>query len=133
MLAREIHDVAGEIDSVSPAATDPGILVFHTIDPPLLTTKNCDVKMKFSFPYMHVCVCKTGNSFRSACKISCTCLQENVFEDSLELSGPMEHSGMTGSNGQPVELRPRGPAAGGKSTRSIRRQTWNREEVRLAG
>lgn len=27
MLAREIHDVAGEIDSVSPAATDPGILV----------------------------------------------------------------------------------------------------------
>lgn len=27
MLAREIHDVAGEIDSVSPAATDPGALV----------------------------------------------------------------------------------------------------------
>ncbi|XP_068445273.1 centrosomal protein of 170 kDa [Clinocottus analis] len=25
MLAREIHDVAGEIDSVSPAATDPGV------------------------------------------------------------------------------------------------------------
>lgn len=30
MLAREIHDVAGEIDSVSPAATDPGILVDNT-------------------------------------------------------------------------------------------------------
>lgn len=28
MLAQEIHDVAGEIDSVSPAATDPGALVF---------------------------------------------------------------------------------------------------------
>lgn len=55
-----------------------------------------------------------------------------MFEDGLEPSGPMEHSGMMGSNGQPVELRPRGPAAGGKSTRSIRRQTWNREEVRLA-
>lgn len=62
MLAREIHDVAGEIDSVSPAATDPGILVFHTIGPPrgglfsfmLLTTKNCDVKMKFSFLFMCV-------------------------------------------------------------------------------
>lgn len=27
MLAREIHDVAGEIDTVSPAATDPGIMV----------------------------------------------------------------------------------------------------------
>lgn len=34
MLAREIHDVAGEIDSVSPAATDPGILVFNTINRP---------------------------------------------------------------------------------------------------
>lgn len=27
MLAREIHDVAGEIDSVSPAATDPAARV----------------------------------------------------------------------------------------------------------
>lgn len=27
MLAREIHDVAGEIDSVSPAAADSGALV----------------------------------------------------------------------------------------------------------
>lgn len=34
MLAREIHDVAGEIDSVSPAATDPGVLVVNTISPP---------------------------------------------------------------------------------------------------
>lgn len=31
MLAREIHDVAGEIDSVSPAATDPGALVDNHI------------------------------------------------------------------------------------------------------
>lgn len=31
MLAREIHDVAGEIDSVSPAATDPGALVVNTL------------------------------------------------------------------------------------------------------
>lgn len=30
MLAREIHDVAGEIDSVSPAATDPAIMVVNT-------------------------------------------------------------------------------------------------------
>ncbi|XP_077381354.1 centrosomal protein of 170 kDa [Festucalex cinctus] len=27
MLAREIHDVAGEIDTVSPAATDPGVML----------------------------------------------------------------------------------------------------------
>lgn len=31
MLAREIHDVAGEIDSVSPAATDPGAMVANTL------------------------------------------------------------------------------------------------------
>ena len=31
MLAREIHDVAGEIDSVSPAATDPGAMVVKTL------------------------------------------------------------------------------------------------------
>lgn len=31
MLAREIHDVAGEIDSVSPAATDPGAMVVNTL------------------------------------------------------------------------------------------------------
>lgn len=82
---------------------------------------------------MCVCVCvKMATASDLSLKSFCSCLQENVFEDSLELSGPMEHSGMMGSNGQPVELRPRGPAAGGKSTRSIRRQTWNREEVRLA-
>lgn len=54
-----------------------------------------------------------------------------MFDDGLELSGPTEHSGILGKNGQSVELRARGSAAGGKSTRSIRRQTWNREEASL--
>uniref|UniRef100_A0A674NCP9 Centrosomal protein 170Ab n=1 Tax=Takifugu rubripes TaxID=31033 RepID=A0A674NCP9_TAKRU len=98
MLAREIHDVAGEIDSVSPAATDPGIMV--TLE-----------KYILSLLCMHLHV------------------EENAFDDGLELSGPAEHSGILGKNGQSVELRPRGSAAGGKSTRSIRRQTWNREEA----
>uniref|UniRef100_A0A673C6T8 CEP170 C-terminal domain-containing protein n=1 Tax=Sphaeramia orbicularis TaxID=375764 RepID=A0A673C6T8_9TELE len=72
MLAREIHDVAGEIDSVSPA------------------------------------------------------LEERVFDDSLELGGPSaEHSGTGGTNGRSVELRPRGTSG----SRSIRRQTWNRDDV----
>uniref|UniRef100_A0A3Q0SCL7 Centrosomal protein 170Ab n=1 Tax=Amphilophus citrinellus TaxID=61819 RepID=A0A3Q0SCL7_AMPCI len=83
MLAREIHDVAGEIDSVSPAATDPGAL-----------------------------------------------LEERVFDDSLDLGGPStEHSSILGTNGQSVELRPRG--SGGQSSRSIRRQTWNRDDAVL--
>ncbi|XP_041641457.1 centrosomal protein of 170 kDa [Cheilinus undulatus] len=78
MLAREIHDVAGEIDSVSPAATDPGAL-----------------------------------------------LEERVFGDSLDLGGPTENNSM-GTNGRSVELRPRGSS--GQSSRSIRRQTWNRDD-----
>ncbi|XP_033951262.1 centrosomal protein of 170 kDa isoform X1 [Pseudochaenichthys georgianus] len=80
MLAREIHDVAGEIDSVSPAATDPGAM-----------------------------------------------MEERVFDDSLDQSGASaEHSGIVGTNGRSVELRPRG--SGGQSSRSIRRQTWNRDD-----
>ncbi|TNN71185.1 Centrosomal protein [Liparis tanakae] len=84
MLAREIHDVAGEIDSVSPAATDPGAPI-----------------------------------------------EERVFEDSLDLSGPpAEPSGIVGTNGgESVELRPR--VSGGQSSRSIRRQTWNRDDAVL--
>ncbi|XP_034386190.1 centrosomal protein of 170 kDa [Cyclopterus lumpus] len=76
MLAREIHDVAGEIDSVSPAATDPGAP-----------------------------------------------MEERAFEDSLDLSGPPAEPSSI------VELRPRG--SGGQSSRSIRRQTWNRDDAVL--
>ncbi|XP_068178232.1 centrosomal protein of 170 kDa [Antennarius striatus] len=78
MLAREIHDVAGEIDSVSPAATDPGAL-----------------------------------------------MQERALEDSMDST---EHAGIVGTNGQPVALRTRGS---GQSSRSIRRQTWNRDDAVL--
>uniref|UniRef100_A0A3B5BD22 Centrosomal protein 170Ab n=1 Tax=Stegastes partitus TaxID=144197 RepID=A0A3B5BD22_9TELE len=77
MLAREIHDVAGEIDSVSPAATDPG-------------------------------------------------LEERVFDDNADSGGP---STELGTNGRSVELRPR--ASNGQSARSIRRQTWNRDDAIL--
>ncbi|XP_053183107.1 centrosomal protein of 170 kDa [Scomber japonicus] len=83
MLAREIHDVAGEIDSVSPAATDPGAL-----------------------------------------------LEERVFDDSLDVGGPStDHSNILRTNGQSVELRPRGSS--GQGPRSIRRQTWNRDDAIL--
>ncbi|XP_045903865.1 centrosomal protein of 170 kDa isoform X1 [Micropterus dolomieu] len=83
MLAREIHDVAGEIDSVSPAATDPGTL-----------------------------------------------LEERVFDESLDMGGPStEHGSIMGTNGRSVELRPRGSS--GQSSRSIRRQTWNRDDAVL--
>lgn len=58
-------------------------------------------------------------------------LEERVFEDSSELGDPShEHSSALGTNGRSVELRARG--SGGQSSRSIRRQTWNRDEVSLA-
>lgn len=50
-----------------------------------------------------------------------------MFDDSLDAGGPTEPSGIIGTNGQPVELRPR--SSGGQSSRSIRRQTWNRDDV----
>ncbi|XP_061578819.1 centrosomal protein of 170 kDa isoform X2 [Cololabis saira] len=79
MLAREIHDVAGEIDSVSPAATDPGAL-----------------------------------------------LEESALDGSVDPGVPS-----TGhrTNGQSVELRQR--RSSGQSSRSIRRQTWNRDDADL--
>lgn len=54
-------------------------------------------------------------------------MEERVFEDSLDAGGPTENSSVTGTNGRSVELRPRG--SGGQSSRSIRRQTWNRDDV----
>ncbi|KAM6939837.1 centrosomal protein of 170 kDa [Xenentodon cancila] len=79
MLAREIHDVAGEIDSVSPAATDPGAL-----------------------------------------------LEESAFDGSVDPAVPStDHR----TNGQSVELRQR--TSSGQSSRSIRRQTWNRDDADL--
>lgn len=50
-------------------------------------------------------------------------LEERVFDDSLDLGGPAEHSERA------VELRPR--ISGGHGSRSIRRQTWNRDDVSL--
>ncbi|XP_014833748.1 PREDICTED: centrosomal protein of 170 kDa-like isoform X1 [Poecilia mexicana] len=83
MLAREIHDVAGEIDSVSPAATDPGAL-----------------------------------------------LEESVFDDGLDLGGSTaEQSRIPAGEGRTVELRQR--SSNNQSSRSIRRQTWNRDDLYL--
>lgn len=121
MLAREIHDVAGEIDSVSPAATDPGALVKR---------KNAlqNKHKGFFFFYQDFAAAKIWSV-----RISYVCLwnlfqlEERVFEDSQEAGGHTEHSTTVRSNGQAAELRPR--ASRGESARSIRRQTWNREDV----
>uniref|UniRef100_A0A1A8GV13 Centrosomal protein 170b n=2 Tax=Nothobranchius korthausae TaxID=1143690 RepID=A0A1A8GV13_9TELE len=57
-------------------------------------------------------------------------LEESVFDDGLEPSGPStEHSGILGMNGRTVELRQRSSKEHG--SRSIRRQTWNRDDAVL--
>uniref|UniRef100_A0A3P9MR72 CEP170 C-terminal domain-containing protein n=1 Tax=Oryzias latipes TaxID=8090 RepID=A0A3P9MR72_ORYLA len=95
MLAREIHDVAGEIDSVSPAATDPAARV-------------------------------------NPCTAFLFAVEEAFFEDSLDGGGVLTEScGIMGTNGQSVELRQRG--LGAPRSRSIRRQTWNRDDALLDG
>lgn len=51
-----------------------------------------------------------------------------MFDGGLDLGGPpTEHGSILGTNGQSVELRSRGSS--GQSSRSIRRQTWNRDDV----
>uniref|UniRef100_A0A3B3UDF2 CEP170 C-terminal domain-containing protein n=1 Tax=Poecilia latipinna TaxID=48699 RepID=A0A3B3UDF2_9TELE len=93
MLAREIHDVAGEIDSVSPAATDPGALV------------------------------QTHH-------MSINTLDESVFDEGLDLGGSTkEQSRIPAGEGRTVELRQR--SSNDQSSRSIRRQTWNRDDLYL--
>lgn len=42
-------------------------------------------------------------------------------------SGSLADSNMEENSGRAVEMRPRG--SGGQGSRSIRRQTWNREDV----
>ncbi len=61
MLAREIHDVAGEIDSVSPAATDPGALVVthcNTLTQLLSISDNRNIRI---FMYL-IELTKTGSN-----------------------------------------------------------------------
>ncbi|CAL8388425.1 unnamed protein product [Arctogadus glacialis] len=77
MLAREIHDVAGEIDSVNPAS-EPA-------------------------PQVEVAAPTVSSS--------------------------MDDISLGESSGRSVEMRPRG--SGGQGSRSIRRQTWNRDDVVL--
>lgn len=111
MLAREIHDVAGEIDSVSPAATDPGALVQTTI-------------LAFTFSKTF----NTAQHRRSVGSVFLLQLEERAFNDSVDEGGPAQHdTGGAASNGQSAALRRR--TSGGQSSHSIRRQTWNREDV----
>ncbi|XP_073729234.1 centrosomal protein of 170 kDa isoform X3 [Misgurnus anguillicaudatus] len=103
ILAREIHDVAGEIDSVSSSGTAPSTTVSTAATTP-------------------------GSAIDTREE-----LVERVFDESLNFRKvpPVVQTKATEINGKPVELRPRAPDSLDPQT-ALRRRTWNRDEVRPA-
>ncbi|XP_036384027.1 centrosomal protein of 170 kDa-like isoform X3 [Megalops cyprinoides] len=102
MLAREIHDVAGEIDSVSSSGTAPSTTVSTAATTP-------------------------GSAIDTREE-----LVDRVFDESLNFrkTPPTVQSKAPEINGRPVELRPR-PVDGQDPQVAIRRRTWNRDEAVL--
>ncbi|XP_073776829.1 centrosomal protein of 170 kDa isoform X11 [Danio rerio] len=103
ILAREIHDVAGEIDSVSSSGTAPSTTVSTAATTP-------------------------GSAIDTREE-----LVERVFDESLNFRKipPVVHTKASEINGRPVELRPHAPDSLDPQA-ALRRRTWNRDEVRPA-
>ncbi|XP_030628236.1 centrosomal protein of 170 kDa [Chanos chanos] len=103
ILAREIHDVAGEIDSVSSSGTAPSTTVSTAATTP-------------------------GSAIDTREE-----LVERVFDESLNFRKipPVVQTKAPEINGRPVERRPRAPDHLDPQT-ALRRRTWNRDEVRPA-
>uniref|UniRef100_A0AAZ3SG66 FHA domain-containing protein n=1 Tax=Oncorhynchus tshawytscha TaxID=74940 RepID=A0AAZ3SG66_ONCTS len=100
ILAREIHDVAGEIDSVSSSGTAPSTTVSTAATTP-------------------------GSAIDTREE-----LVDRVFDESLNFRKipPMVQNKAPEINGRPVELRPRAPDSL-DSHSALRRRTWNRDEA----
>ncbi|RXM98499.1 Centrosomal protein of 170 kDa [Acipenser ruthenus] len=101
-LAREIHDVAGEIDSVSSPSTAPSTTVSTAATTP-------------------------GSAIDTREE-----LVDRVFDESLNFRKipPAVQNKAPEINGRPVELRPRTTEAPDPKA-AIRRRTWNRDEAVL--
>lgn len=102
ILAREIHDVAGEIDSVSSSGTAPSTTVSTAATTP-------------------------GSAIDTREE-----LVDRVFDESLnfrKIPPVISTSKVPEINGKPVELRPRAPDS--LEPRALRRRTFNREEAVL--
>ncbi|XP_048865157.1 centrosomal protein of 170 kDa-like isoform X5 [Brienomyrus brachyistius] len=102
ILAREIHDVAGEIDSVSSSGTAPSTTVSTAATTP-------------------------GSAIDTREE-----LVDRVFDESLNFRKipPVVQTKAPEINGRPVELRPRAPDSQDPQT-ALRRRTWNRDEAVL--
>nr|XP_046213271.1 centrosomal protein of 170 kDa isoform X2 [Oncorhynchus gorbuscha] len=110
ILAREIHDVAGEIDSVSSSGTAPSTTVSTAA-----TTPGSAIDTRE----------EVGRTQEGKQK-----LVDRVFDESLNFRKipPMVQNKAPEINGRPVELRPRAPDSL-DSHSALRRRTWNRDEA----
>ncbi|XP_010887065.2 centrosomal protein of 170 kDa isoform X3 [Esox lucius] len=109
ILAREIHDVAGEIDSVSSSGTAPSTTVSTAA-----TTPGSAIDTRE----------EVGGTPEVTRK-----LVDRVFDESLNFRKipPMVQNKAPEINGRAVELRPRAPDHL-DSHSALRRRTWNRDE-----
>ncbi|XP_077438202.1 centrosomal protein of 170 kDa isoform X2 [Vanacampus margaritifer] len=120
-LAREIHDVAGKIDSVSSSDTAPS-----TAASTAATTPGSAVDTREEVG--------PARPMRPDLQESMRQLVDRVFDESLKfrkIPPVIDGAKVPEINGKPVELRPRAPD--GHEPRALRRRTWNREEAVLDG
>nr|XP_061821237.1 centrosomal protein of 170 kDa-like isoform X3 [Nerophis lumbriciformis] len=118
-LAREIHDVAGKIDSVSSSDTAPSTTVSTAATTP---GSAIDTREEVG----------PGRPTQPDLQASMRKLVDRVFDESLKFrKAPpiISTTKMPEINGKPTELRPRPPD--GHDSRALRRRTWNREDAVL--
>ncbi|XP_045926041.1 centrosomal protein of 170 kDa isoform X1 [Micropterus dolomieu] len=119
ILAREIHDVAGEIDSVSSSGTAPSTTVSTAA-----TTPGSAIDTREEVGPARPTQPDIQESMRK--------LVDRVFDESLnfrKIPPVISTNKAPEINGKPVELRPRAPDS--LEPRALRRRTWNREEAVL--
>ncbi|XP_062422443.1 centrosomal protein of 170 kDa isoform X2 [Pungitius pungitius] len=119
ILAREIHDVAGEIDSVSSSGTAPSTTVSTAA-----TTPGSAIDTREEVGPARPTQPDIQESMRK--------LVDRVFDESLnfrKIPPVISTNKAPEINGKPVELRPRAPDS--HEPRALRRRTWNREEAVL--
>ncbi|XP_039857279.1 centrosomal protein of 170 kDa isoform X3 [Simochromis diagramma] len=119
ILAREIHDVAGEIDSVSSSGTAPSTTVSTAA-----TTPGSAIDTREEVGPARPTQPDIQDSMKK--------LVDRVFDESLnfrKIPPVISTSKPPEINGKPAELRPRAPD--NLEPRALRRRTWNREEAVL--
>ncbi|KAM4591388.1 centrosomal protein of 170 kDa isoform 3-T4 [Odontesthes bonariensis] len=119
ILAREIHDVAGEIDSVSSSGTAPSTTVSTAATTP---GSAIDTREEVG----------PARPMQPDIQESMKKLVDRVFDESLnfrKIPPVISTNKAPEINGKPVEHRPRAPDS--LEPRALRRRTWNREDAVL--